>query len=101
MCGLRALELLDPAPERSLARRRRTRRPWRPALRDLRDRYLLVKELAADRLAVSGSGTVGLADADGTARVERLVDPAAKLRPVYRVGALAVTVVSATLLVFL
>ncbi len=90
---------------------------WMPALRDLRERYLLVRELAADRLAAAHTspaalagallavadrvpGTVGLADA-ASARVDRLTDPAAKLPPVFRRGALVATAVSAALLAFL
>ncbi len=90
---------------------------WLPALGDLHDRYLLVKELAADRLAVAHTspaalagallavsepvpGTVGLADA-ATARIDRLVDPAAKLPPVFRRRALAATAAAATLVALL
>lgn len=72
---------------------------WLPLLRGLRDRYLLLAELAADRAAVERAGlralagalseaalepvpagTVGLADA-AVARVDRLFDPHAPLPP--------------------
>lgn len=75
---------------------------WLPALADLCDRYLLVKELEADRLAarrtsrqalagalweVAGgpvpAGAVGLGELAG-ARVDRLLDPAAELPPAWR-----------------
>lgn len=90
---------------------------WLPVLGDLRDRYLLVKELSADRLAVARTstsalagallavsdpvrGTVGLADAAAT-RVDRLVDPAAALPPLFRKRRLVVTAGSAALIVLL
>jgi hypothetical protein len=75
---------------------------WLPALNDLCDRYLLVKELDADRLAASRTsrqalagalwevaigpvpaGAVGLGELAG-ARVDRLLDPAARLPPAWR-----------------
>ena len=75
---------------------------WIPVLRDLLDRYLLTKELAADRLAAdrtsrralagalyavlghpSPQGAIGFADA-AAARVDRLFDPTANLPPFLR-----------------
>ena len=86
---------------------------WMPALADLLDRYLLVKELAADRvavertstralagalLAVAGertpAGAIGLADAAG-ARIDRLFDANAPLPPLFRGWSLPVTALSA------
>lgn len=90
---------------------------WLPTLRDLRDRYLLVKEIAADRLAAARTsrralagallavaepvpGTVGIADA-AALRAERLLDPAAKLPPLLRRGRLLASALAAALLAFL
>lgn len=90
---------------------------WLPMLGDVRDRYLLVKEIAADRLAVARTsrralagallavadpvpGTVGIADA-AAVRAERLLDPAAKLPPLLRRGRLLASVLAAALLAFL
>lgn len=75
---------------------------WVPALRGLLDRYLLVKELAADRVAIrrtstpalagalsqvlaqpTPSGAVGLAEG-AAARVDRLFEPGAELPPLVR-----------------
>ena len=75
---------------------------WMPALGDLFERYLLVKELAADRdaeahtsrRALAGAlyevwdnatitGAVGLADF-AAPRIDRLFDPAAPLPPIWR-----------------
>lgn len=84
---------------------------WLPTLRDLRDRYLLVKEIAADRLAVAHTnrralagallvaadpvpGTVGIAAA-AAVRAERLLDPAAKLPPLFRRGRLLASALAA------
>ncbi len=82
---------------------------WLPLLIDLRDRYLLVKELAADRLAAEKAGAAALAGAlaaatappatalglsgFASARVERLFDPHAKLPPLFRPKRLLVTAV--------
>lgn len=90
---------------------------WLPTLHDLRDRYLLVKEIAADRLAVARTsrralagallaaadpvpGTVGIADA-AALRAERLLDPAAKLPPLVRRGRLLASALAAALLTLL
>ena len=80
---------------------------WIPALRDLLDRYLLAKELAADRFAarrtsrraLAGAlfgvvgqppvaGAIGLADF-AAARVDRLFDSDAPLPPLFRHARLA------------
>jgi len=82
---------------------------WMPILPDLFERYLLVKELEADRLATSKTschalagalcgvlgqptpaGAIGLADYAG-ARVDRLFDPRAPLPPTTRPFPLVVT----------
>lgn len=72
---------------------------WLPLLRDLLERYLLAKELAADRLAIrqvglpalagalfaaapAPTGALGLTDL-ASARVARLADPQAKLPPLF------------------
>lgn len=72
---------------------------WLPAFRDLFERYLLAKELVADQLAIRKTGlpalagalsaaapapvgALGLADF-ASARVERLLDPQAKLPPLF------------------
>lgn len=92
---------------------------WIPALRELLDRYLLVKELAADRLAagrtsrralagalsqVAGQPTpaaaVGLAEF-AAARIDRLFDPAAELPPLFRPSRLIVSLAAAASLLFL
>lgn len=86
---------------------------WVPVLRDLLDRYLLTKELAADRVAVdrtsrralagalyevlghpSPRGAIGFADA-AAARIDRLFDPAATLPPLFRVKSMIVSLGSA------
>jgi len=86
---------------------------WLPVLADLLDRYLLVKELAADRLAarqtslralagalheVSGTSTpataVGLAE-HAAARVDRLFDPLAALPPLWRGSRLVLSALAA------
>jgi hypothetical protein len=91
---------------------------WLPILADLFDRYLLVKELEADRLAaaqtsrralagalceVAGqrtpAGAVGLADY-AAARVDRLLDPHAALPPVTRPLRIGRSVLAATLVAF-
>lgn len=83
---------------------------WLPILSDLLDRYLLVKELAADRLAVrrtseralagalhevAGTPTpvaaVGLAEF-AAARIDRLFDPNAGLPPLWRRSRLAFSI---------
>lgn len=82
---------------------------WIPALRDLLDRYLLAKELAADRAAIrrtstralagalyeaslepASIATVGMAELAG-ARVERLFDANAPLPPLFQRSRLAAT----------
>lgn len=82
---------------------------WLPALRGLLDRYLLVKELAADRAAVARTsrralagaltvavaqtapgGTVGLAES-AAVRVDRLFEPHVRLPGVFRPGRLLVS----------
>lgn len=92
---------------------------WIPALRDLLDRYLLTKELAADRLAVrqtsrnalagallhvSGQppikGAVGLSDF-AAPRIDRLFDPDAQLPPLFGRHRLAMTIGIACLVALL
>ena len=82
---------------------------WLPLLADLFHRYVLVKELEADRLAATNTsrralagalcevageptpaGAVGLAD-HASARVDRLFDPRAPLPPLSRPFRLALT----------
>ncbi len=89
---------------------------WMPALRDLLDRYLLAKELAADRLAVartsrralagalcevighpSPQGAVGFGDA-AAARIDRLFEPAAQLPPLFRPARLLLSLLGAAAL---
>lgn len=89
---------------------------WIPALRDLLDRYLLAKELAADRVAMertsrralagalhevvgqpSPSGAIGVADVGG-ARIDRLLDPTAKLPPLFARARVAISVVAIAVL---
>lgn len=74
---------------------------WLPALRDIHERYRLARELDADRAAISHTsrralagamcqvmiepglaGSVGLAD-NAAARIDRLLDPAARLPRVF------------------
>lgn len=85
---------------------------WVPLLRELLERYLLVKELAADREAVARTsraalagalaqvvahpapaGAVGLAEF-AAARVDRLFDPDAKLPRVFRPWRLALSLLA-------
>lgn len=92
---------------------------WIPALRDLLDRYLLAKELAADLLAagqtsrralagalseVVGEPTpaaaVGLAEF-AAARVDRLFDPTASLPSLFRLRRVVVSLVATAGLAFL
>jgi len=114
------LDLLQPDEQAAViwheARHARSREPlrcllarlaaasffWLPALADLCDRYLLVKELEADRQAAGRTsqqalagallqvapqpvpaGAVGLGEL-AAARVDRLLDPAAPLPPLWR-----------------
>lgn len=91
---------------------------WLPAVRDLLERYLLAKELAADGLALrktsaqalagalcgvletpSPAGAVGLADLAG-ARIERLLDPTASLPPLFCRRRLAATIATLAALGF-
>jgi Zn-dependent protease with chaperone function len=94
---------------------------WIPALRDLLDRYLLAKELAADRLACDRTSTRALAGAlsevieaeaatpaaavgiseFAAARVDRLFDPAAKLPPLFRRSRSVVSALALAALVLL
>ena len=86
---------------------------WVPLLADLLDRYLLVKELEADRLAAvktsrralagalcevvghpTPAGAVGLADY-AAARVDRLFDPHAPLPPLARPRQIALSILAA------
>lgn len=86
---------------------------WLPACQDLADRYLLLKELDADRLAVRRTsrqalasalvgvaatptlaGTVGLGELV-EARVDRLLDPAAALPPLWRRSRVLLSALSA------
>lgn len=80
---------------------------WVPMLKDLLERYLLAKELVADRVAVGNAGLLALAGALSAAapapagtlgladrvspRLERLVDPQAKLPPLFRPSRLVAT----------
>lgn len=89
---------------------------WIPALRDLLDRYLLAKELAADSVAMqrtsrralvgalheviaqpSPSGAIGVADVAG-ARIDRLLEPAAKLPPLFTRTRVTISVLAIALL---
>jgi beta-lactamase regulating signal transducer with metallopeptidase domain len=83
---------------------------WMPALRDLVDRFLLVKEISADRRAVARTkpdalagalyevasapslAAVGVGDF-ATARIERLFDADAPLPPLFRRSHLAASAV--------
>jgi Zn-dependent protease with chaperone function len=92
---------------------------WMPLLRDLLDRYLLTRELAADRLAIARTspaalagalcealaeatpaGALGIGDRAG-ARIERLFDPGASLPPLFRRRRLAASVAVAAALTVL
>lgn len=84
---------------------------WMPLLRDLLDRYLLAKELTADRAAIqrtsTGSlagalyevgcaptpGAVGMADL-AEARVSRLLEPNTPLPPLFNRGRLTVSAIT-------
>jgi Peptidase family M48 len=89
---------------------------WLPLLRDLLDRYTLVRELDADRLATSRTsasalagalhevitgprvaGTVGFADF-AAARVDRLLDPAVPLPSLFTRTRLALSIGAVALL---
>lgn len=89
---------------------------WMPGLRDLLGRYLLAKELAADRLAVartssralagalhevighpSPRGAVGFADT-AAARIDRLFEPGAQLPPLFRPASLLLSLLGPTAL---
>ncbi len=91
---------------------------WLPLLRDLFARYMLVRELDADRLATlrtspsalagalcevvmtpAVNGAVGFADLAG-ARVDRLLDPATPLPSLFRWRNLALSGVALALLAF-
>ena len=86
---------------------------WIPALRDLLDRYLLVKELEADRLAVrrtsraalagalcevvgepGPAAAVGIADY-ASVRIERLLEPGARLPALFTRSRLVVSLLGA------
>lgn len=88
---------------------------WVPTLRDLLDRFLLVKELAADRRAVARTSTTALAGAlyeiasapsmaavgagdFATARVDRLLGQHAALPPLLRLRSLTISAIGATAL---
>lgn len=91
---------------------------WLPAVRDLLERYLLVRELAADRLAVEktnrgalagalcgvvgepAAGAVGLAEL-AAPRLGRLLDPAAPLPSCFGRRRLLLTLGAATVIVAL
>jgi len=88
---------------------------WMPALRDLLDRFLLVKEISADRRAIARTSTgalaaallevasapslaaVGAGDLAG-ARIERLFAPEAALPPLFRRSRLGASGVGAAAL---
>lgn len=89
---------------------------WIPALRDLLDRFLLVKELAADRRAVARTSTAALAGAlyevvsapsvaavgagdFAAARVDRLFGEQAALPPLVRLRSIAISALGAAALV--
>jgi hypothetical protein len=82
---------------------------WLPALRDVRERYRLARELEADQVAIAHTsrralagalhaviaepayaGTIGLADT-AAARIDRLFEPAAQLPPIFHRWRLIVT----------
>jgi hypothetical protein len=88
---------------------------WIPALRDLLERFLLVKEVAADRCALARTNTDALAGAlyevasapnlaavgagdFAAARIERLFEPEAPLPPLFDRSRLAGTAVGAAAL---
>lgn len=88
---------------------------WVPTLRDLLDRFLLVKELAADRHAVARTSTATLAGAlyevasapsiasvgagdFATARVDRLFGQHVALPPILRLRSLTISAVGAAAL---
>lgn len=107
-------------PLRSLLARLATKALfWLPAVGDLLDRYLLARELAADRFALektsrralagalcsvmddpAPAGAVGLADLT-SARVERLLDPTAPLPRVFQPHRLLTTIGGVALLLLL
>lgn len=89
---------------------------WLPALRDLFERYVLVKEVAADRYAAartssaalagalcavagqpSPTGAIGLGEL-ADARVFRLLEPGSRLPSLFRVGRLVISLGVAPLL---
>lgn len=89
---------------------------WIPALADLLERYLLTKEIAADRVATGRTsrralagalheviaqptfaGTIGFADV-AAARVDRLFDQEAKLPPLFRPARLILSATGLSLL---
>ena len=89
---------------------------WLPFLRDLYDRYVLVRELEADRLAIGKTsqgalagalhevirepglaGAVGFADLAAT-RVDRLFDPRRPLPSLFRRGRVALSLTALALL---
>jgi len=88
---------------------------WVPALRDLLERFLLVKEIAADRRAVSctsrdalaaalyevagapSPAAVGAGDL-AAARIRRLLEPRAPLPPLFRRSRLVLSAAGATTL---
>jgi Zn-dependent protease with chaperone function len=91
---------------------------WMPVLADVFERYLLVKELDADRLAAARTsrralagalygvlgeptpaGAIGLADFSG-ARVDRLFDPRSELPPITTRRRIVVSAAGAALLAF-
>lgn len=90
---------------------------WLPALRDLFERYVLVKEVAADRYAAaqtsraalagalcavagepSPAGAIGLGEL-ADARVDRLLEPAARLPRLFHVHRLGASAGAAAVLV--
>jgi beta-lactamase regulating signal transducer with metallopeptidase domain len=92
---------------------------WLPALGDLLERYILLSELSADRAAIRATsrsalagalaevidapprpaGAVALADF-AAPRIDRLLDPAAELPPIFRRSSLVAALIAVAAVVF-
>jgi beta-lactamase regulating signal transducer with metallopeptidase domain len=92
---------------------------WLPALGDLLERYILLSELAADRAAIRATsrsalagalaevidapprpaGAVALADF-AAPRIDRLLDPGAKLPPIFRRSSLVEALIAVAAVAF-